>query len=210
MKMIRLSALLVFVLVGHSAFSQLQLGASGSYMKGNGDNQTNLWGGALHAKGFIGKNFALGVQLRSYPKTSGSVNIEGVDFTTSDLLTHAAATFDILLAKNTKAIQPFFGADAGLSFSNRLTTITNSSSQNVANENKQTFFLLSPKAGFNIGLGKTFGLFGQVQYNYTFGEGDPINIGPIPNPIQSKPVDKFWSYDAGIYVRLVGAGARKS
>ncbi len=210
MKITRIAGLAVAIFLGQACFAQLQFGASGSYMKGTGDNQTNIWGGSLHARGFLGKNFAMGILLRSYPKTSGSENIEGVDITTSDLLTHAAATFDILLAKNTSTIQPFIGTDAGLSFSNRLTTISSNSMQNVANENKQTFFLLSPKAGVNIGLGKTFGLFGQVQYNYTFGEGDPMDIGPIPNPIQSKPVDRFWSYDAGIYVRLVGAGARRS
>lgn len=205
-RLIILPALLLCSVWG---FSQLQFGASGSYLKGTGENTANKWGGGLHARGFIGKHFALGIGLRSYPKSSSSIQEGDLNITSSDLLTHAAATFDILLAKNTSAIQPYIGTDAGLSFSNRITTINSNASQTVTNDNRQTFFLLSPKAGLNIGLGRTFGIFGQVQYNYTFGEGNPINPGPIPNPIETRPVDKFWSYDAGIYVRLVGAAASR-
>jgi hypothetical protein len=193
-------------LLSLSAFSQVQFGAFGSYSKGTGDNEADLWGGGAHLRFFMGKNIALGGAFKTYPKTSSEYMDGTTKYTSSDLLSSLTGTFDLLLAKNTSSFQPFIGADAGFSFSNQITTVSNNGSQSVNNENKQTFFMISPKAGLNIGLGKTFGLFGQAQYNMTFGSGDPenLNIGGIT--ITSTPVDKYFSFDAGIYVRLVGAG----
>ncbi|MES2647578.1 MAG: hypothetical protein V4717_11920 [Bacteroidota bacterium] len=186
-----------------SASAQLQVSASGSYLKGVGDNDAGLWGGGLGLKGFLGENLALGARLSSYPKkTSSKTTRDGSNYTESDLITNAVATVDLLLGKKTTAIQPYIGADIGANFNNHTITYTNAGAQFIKNENKKTYFLLAPKAGVNIGIGQAFGIFGQAQYNVTFGDGRTISINDVPNPFTSEAVSKFFTFDAGIYFRL--------
>jgi hypothetical protein len=184
------------------SFSQFQLGAHGSYLKGYGDNDSRLWGGGLHGKFYLGGNLAIGAGFRTFPKTE-KVTTGATTVTTADNLSQAYGSFDLLLSKKKSLIQPFIGADAGLSFTTRSVIVGTGQSARV--DNKSTFFCLAPKAGLNIGLTPALGLFGTASYGLTFGSGDPANPGPIPNPIEIKPVDKFFVLDAGIYIRLVGA-----
>ena len=190
-----------------AADAQIQFGASGSYLKGTGDNKASLWGGGLHGKFYLGDHIALGVGVRSYPKNTSSVQAGNTTYTSADLLTNAAASFDLLLGSKKGGIQPYIGADAGVSFSNQTITYTNNNTQIIENKNKKAYVLVAPKVGLNIGLGQTFGIFGQAQYNATFGSGDPDDITINSVTIKSKPVTSYFTFDAGIYVRLKGAGS---
>jgi hypothetical protein len=187
----------------------LQLSASGSYLQGVGDNDAGLWGGGLGIKGFLGQNLALGARLSSYPeKTSAKVTGDGSDYTESDLITNAVATIDLILGKKASALQPYIGTDLGASFNNHTVTYTNAGAQFIENKNEKTYFLLSPKAGVNFGIGQAFGIFGQAQYNVTFGNGKTISIDDVPNPFTSEAVSKFFTFDAGIYFRLSPASKK--
>jgi hypothetical protein len=182
-----------------------QLNASASYVKGTGGNTASLWGGGIAGQGFIGQSFALGATLHMYPKTNSSHEVNGVKYSSTDFLTNAAASFDVLLSKKTEMVQPYIGIDAGVSFNNRTVTYTNAGSQSLSAKNDKTFFLLGPKAGVNIGLGQAFGVFGQAQYNFTFGNGKEISIDDVPVPFKTKSVTEFLAVDAGIYFRLMPA-----
>lgn len=182
-----------------------QFSASGSYLKGVGDNKTELWGGGLAAKGFIGPNFALGIAAHTYPKRTTSGRVNGYDFQNSNNLTNLAATVDYYLSKRTSPVQPYLGVDLGANFNNHTISYTNSNTQVIENSNKKTFFLLAPKIGLNIGLGQAFGVFGQVQYNLTYGNGKTIAINDVPNPFDDAAVSKFVTVDAGVYFRLMPA-----
>lgn len=202
MKKMMLSLLLAGV--STLGFSQFQLGAHGSYLKGTGDNKSQLWGGGLHGKFYLGGNLALGAGFRTFPKTE-KVTTGSTTVTTADNLSQLYGSFDLLLSKKKSFIQPFIGADAGLSFTTRSVLVSSGQTSTGSVENKNTYFYLAPKAGLNIGLSPAIGLFGTASYGLTFGSGDPANPGPIPNPVETKPVDKFFVFDAGIYIRLVGA-----
>ncbi len=202
-KFLVITAIGLFAAVTASA-QVAQFSASGSYLKGTGDNDASLWGGGLAGKGFIGQSIALGARVNAYPKKTFSAKIDNFDYKTTDLVTNAAATFDLLLGNKTSMVQPYLGADAGVSFNNQIVAFTNSNSQYVENENKQTYFLLAPKVGINIGLGQAFGIFGQAQYNLTFGDGETVSFEDLPN-FKSEPVSKYFTIDAGVYFRLMPA-----
>src|SRR4051812_32900658 len=73
-----------------------QFSASGSYLKGTGDNDASLWGGGISGKGFIGQNIALGATLHSYPKKTYSQTMPNeFKYTEADLMTNLAATVDV-------------------------------------------------------------------------------------------------------------------
>ncbi len=199
----KVSILLLTTLLSYGAFSQFQLGANGAYLKGTGDNDRSLWGGGLTGKFFIGDNIALGAGFRVFPKVEKSTEpISGSTVTTSDNLSQVFGSLDIFLSAKTKAVQPYIGVDAGISNTNRTILIGGSGSGAGSFENKETFFYLAPKVGINIGLGQAVGIFGQASYGLTFGNGEDLDT--FPN-YDSKPVDKFFVFDAGLYVRLTGA-----
>lgn len=193
----------VFLLSTH-ANAQIQIGAQGSYLKGTGDNNSTLWGGGAHAKFYLGQRLAFGGVIRVYPKTTSSENVGGTTYTSGDYITNVSGSVDILLAKKEELIQPFIGIDAGASINNHTVTYSNNNQQVAINNNK-TFFLLSPKAGVNIGLLPSFGVFGQAQYNATFGDGENLNSSTFPSSFNTKPVDKYFTFDVGLYFRLTGA-----
>ena len=200
-----LTAIALFMV--NQANAQLQVGAQGSYLKGTGDNKASLWGGGVHAKVYVGPFLAFGGVVRSYPKHTSKQTIGNTTVTTGDFLTNISGSADIILGSKKSLIQPFIGADAGVSISNQTVTTTNASQQNVENKNGQTFFLLSPKAGINLGLLPAFGVFATAQYNLTFGNGNQkdVSVNNAPNPFKSTPVDKYFTFDIGVYFRLVGA-----
>ncbi|MEJ0103652.1 MAG: hypothetical protein WDO19_14345 [Bacteroidota bacterium] len=72
-----------------------------------------------------------------------------------------------MLTPRTSVVQPYLGADAGLSFNNQTVTYSSNTTQSAENKNNKTFFLLAPKAGVIIGLGQAFGIFAQAKYNFT-------------------------------------------
>lgn len=210
-KLFATSFIAAALLAGFHSNAQVQIGAQGSYLKGTGDNKASLWGGGVHAKFYLGNFIALGGVIRSYPKQTNKVSFGNQTVTTSDLVTNVSGSADILLGKKDDLIQPFIGADAGVSFNNQIVTTSNNSQQNVDNKNSQAFFLLSPKAGINLGLLPSFGAFATAQYNLAFGNGNQkdVSINNAPNPFKSKPVDKYFTFDIGIYFRLVGAKSSK-
>lgn len=189
-----------------AANAQFQLGANASYLKGTGDNNASLWGGGVNAKFFIGNRVALGGGFRTFPKTKDATLINGTTQTsTTDALSQIYGSLDFQIAKKQSALQPYIGVDAGASISSRTIKITNGSTTVIDQKNQSTFFYLAPKAGLNIAISPAFGLYGQALYGLTFGDGESINIGQVPNPIETKPVDKFFIFDFGIYLRIAGA-----
>lgn len=189
-----------------TASAQVQIGGNASYLKGTGDNDANLWGGGIHAKFFIGNRLALGGGFRTFPTTKEDVSQNGSSkVRTTDALSQIYSSLDFLTSKKQSAIQPFVGVDAGVSISNRTILITSGSNTVIDQKNKSTFFYLAPKAGLNIAVSPAFGLFGQASYGLTFGDGETVNIGQLPNPVETKPVDKFFIFDVGVYLRLTGA-----
>ena len=199
----KVSILMLATLLSYGAFSQFQIGASGSYLKGTGDNNRSLWGGGLTGKFFLGNNIALGAGFRVLPKIEKSSTgaVGGSTVTTSDNLSQVFGSLDIFLNSKKKAVQPYFGVDAGISNSNRTILVSGTGSGLGSFENNETFFYLAPKLGVNIGLSPAVGIFGQASYGLTFGNGEDLNNLP---QYDSKPVDKFFVFDAGLYVRLSG------
>ena len=66
-KFLVIASLGLFAVVSGSA-QVAQFSASGSYLKGTGDNDASLWGGGIAGKGFIGQYLALGATVHTYPK----------------------------------------------------------------------------------------------------------------------------------------------
>ena len=210
-KFFAIPLLAIALFASMQAAAQIQIGAQGSYLKGTGDNKASLWGGGVHAKFYLGNFIALGGVVRTYPKQTNKVSFGNQTVTTNDLVTNVSGSADILLGKKDDLVQPFSGADGGVSVNNQMVTTTNSSQQNIDNNNSKAFFLLSPKAGINLGLLPSFGAFATAQYNLAFGNGNQkdVSINNAPNPFKSTPVDKYFTFDIGIYFRLVGAKSSK-
>ena len=210
-KFFAIPLLAIALFASMQAAAQIQIGAQGSYLKGTGDNKASLWGGGVHAKFYLGNFIALGGVVRTYPKQTNKVSFGNQTVTTNDLVTNVSGSADILLGKKDDLVQPFSGADGGVSVNNQMVTTRNASRQNIDNNNSKAFFLLSPKAGINLGLLPSFGAFATAQYNLAFGNGNQkdVSINNAPNPFKSTPVDKYFTFDIGIYFRLVGAKSSK-
>lgn len=204
MKKFSVLPVLAVALLATNVGAQVQIGAQGSYLKGTGNNTSSLYGGGVHAKFYLGQHLGFGGAVRAYPKNTKSQTINGTTYTSGDYLTNVSGSLDILLGKKDDLVQPFIGTDAGVSFNNHTVTVSNGSNQTAFNNN-QSFFLLSPKVGLNLGLLPSFGVFGQAMYNLTFGDGKNLNSTTLPNSLNTKPVDKYFTFDVGIYFRLQGA-----
>ena len=193
--------------ISSAANSQAQINLGGSYLKGTSDNDAALWGGGVGLKFFLGDKFAVGGNVGFYPKKTGSVSNDIYDITYSNNLTTIAGSIEYLFTDKKSVIQPYLGADAGVSLSTINYTYSDGNSSEIRNKNNGSYFLVGPKLGVNIGLGQAFGIFGQAKYNLTFGDGGSksINWGNAGAAISEKPVDKFFTFDAGIYIRLAGA-----
>jgi len=50
------------------------------------------------------------------------------------------------------------------------------------------------------------GIFGQAGYNFLFGSGDKDNITVpgVNSDLDTKPVDKFWTFDVGLFFKIGG------
>jgi outer membrane protein W len=199
----------LFLFIAGSATAQLILGGQASLLNNEGNNQ---WGGGVQVKGLIGDRLAIGGIIRSYPKNlqseTGTIGGESVTITSGNAITPVAGMIEYYFGKKAD-FNPYIGTDAGLYF-NRNFTIVNSDEVDVVNQDtKKTYFGIAPKAGFMIKTGGLFAIFAQAQYNFLFGSGDPEEI-TVPGfggaSIETKPADKFWTFDAGILLRLKPAG----
>lgn len=182
-----------------------QISFAGSYLKGTENNKAGLWGGGITLKGFLGNNAALGASVSSYPKKTSSATVGNFKYNYADIVTNASASLDLLLSPKTAAVQPYIGTDAGISFNSQTVSYTNSNNAFIENKNKASYFLLAPKIGMNIGLSKAFGIFGQAQYNFNFGDGNSVSYNEAPVQFNSEPVTKYLTFDAGIYFRFMPA-----
>jgi len=204
-----IASLVLFLLIAGTASAQLIIGGQASLLDHDGNNQ---WGGGLQIKGLISDRLAIGGIIRSYPKKlftkSGTVEGEAVTVTSGNSITPVAGLLEYYFGKK-NAFNPYIGTDAGLYFNQNFTIVHSDNSDLINNETKKTYFGIAPKAGFMLKTGDLFAIFAQAQYNFLFGSGDPDNI-TVPGfggaSIETKPADKFWTFDAGLLIRLKAAG----
>lgn len=189
-----------------AAFSQVKIGVHGSRLEGTGSSQ---WGFGGNLKFLFADKFAVGVAVRGYPKNlkSEELNSGGNNYKVlrGNTIVPVTASLDYYFGK--APVRPYIGADIGGYFTQHIISVTqdNGSSSYYNTSDKKTFFGAAPRAGLNIELGPV-GIFGQAGYNFLFGSGDKkdITVPGITNPIDTKPVDKFWTFDVGLFVKFGG------
>ena len=204
-----ISFVVLFLFVAASASAQLILGGQASLLNHDGNNQ---WGGGVQIKGLIGDRLAIGGIIRSYPKNlqseTSSISGENVTITSGNAITPVAGMIEYYFGKKS-AVNPYLGTDAGVYFNHNYTVVNSDNVDVVNQDTKKAYFGIAPKAGLMIKTGGLFAIFAQAQYNFLFGSGDPENI-TVPGfggaSIETKPADKFWTFDAGILLRLKPAG----
>ncbi len=195
-----LGAALIFA--GSTVNAQFQLSANGSYLKGTGDNTSHLWGGGISAKYLLGHAVSLGVGFNSFPKNTYSETINGTNFSSANTNTQVFGNIDFMLGGSTSVFQPYIGANVGASINSHSYAYSTNTTFSSYTSNDKTFFYVAPLVGFNVGLAKSFGIFAQGSYGLTFGDSNNSNSTVTIPSSTSKPVDKFFQVDAGVYVRL--------
>lgn len=185
-----------------TASAQFQLSANGSYLKGTGDNTSHLWGGGLSAKYLVGHTVSVGVGFNTFPKNTSSESIGGTTYSSANTNTQVFGNLDIMLGGSTSIFQPYIGANVGASINSHSYAQTTSTSALTYTSNDKTFFYLAPLVGFNVGFAKNFGVFAQGSYGLTFGDSNNSNASVTIPSSTSKPIDKVFQVDAGVYVRL--------
>lgn len=201
----------VAVVVGLTVFtsysySQVQIGLHGSRLEGTGSSQ---WGFGGNIKFLVADKFAIGVAARGYPKNmeSETFNYGGNNYKMlhGNSIVPVTASLDYYFGK--APVRPYLGLDAGAYFRQHIVSITqnNGSSSYYNTSDKKTFFGAAPRAGLNIELGP-IGIFGQAGYNFLFGSGskDDITVPGITTGIDTKPTDKFWTFDVGLFFKIGG------
>lgn len=187
-------------------FSQVQIGLHGSRLEGT--NASN-WGFGGNVKVLFADHFAVGVAVRGYPKNmkTDELNIGGTSYKISRGNTIVPVTGSLDYYFGESFVRPYIGADVGAYFTQNAVTMSSSSgntgSYNISD--KKTYFGAAPRVGINVGTGPV-GVFGQAGYNFLFGSGDNKNvtIPGINSSIDSKPTDKFWTFDVGVYLKFGG------
>ncbi len=182
--------------------AQFQLNANGSYLKGTGDNKSHLWGGGITAKYLLGDVVSVGAGFNTFPKNTSSENISGTNFNTSNTTTQVFGNLDFMLGGKTSMIQPYIGANVGASINSHSYSSTNGTTTSITTSNYKTFFYLAPLVGFNVAFAKNFGLFAQGSYGLTFGDDNNSNSSVTFPSSTTKPIDKSFQVDAGLYVRF--------
>ncbi len=201
---VSLTALLL--LFSSISFSQVQIGVHGSRLEGTASSQ---WGFGGHAKFLIADKMALGLSLRGYPKDmkTESVTIDGTNYKVARGNTIVPVTGSLDYYFGETMLRPYIGADLGAYFTQHVFAIRedNGGSSFYNTTNKKTYFGATPRLGLNIELG-AIGLFGQAGYNFMFGSGDPdeITVPGITTRIDTKPADKFWTFDIGVFLKVGG------
>jgi len=120
-------------------------------------------------------------------------------------MTPITASLDYYFGK--MPIRPYVGVDAGAYIRKQVIAISNTDNSNstVNAMDRGTFFGAAPRAGLNMEFGPV-GIFGQAGYNFLFGSGDKHNI-TVPgynSDLDTKPVDKFWTFDVGLFFKIGG------
>ncbi|MFT3946204.1 MAG: OmpW family outer membrane protein [Agriterribacter sp.] len=200
------AALTTFSLFSLSAQSQVQIGVNGGRLEGTGSSQ---WGFGAHVKYLIADKFAIGVAARGYPKNvkTSDVSFGGNNYKMAqgNTLVPVTASLDYYFGK--APVRPYIGADAGAYFRQYVLTITqnNGNSSYYNTSDKKTFFGAAPRAGLNVELGPV-GIFGQAGYNFLFGSGDKnkITVPGVNSDLDTKPADKFWTFDVGVFFKIGG------
>lgn len=195
-------------LLTSTAKSQVQIGVNGGRLEGTGSSQ---WGFGAHLKYLIADKFAIGVAARGYPKNvrTEDINVGGTNYKMAqgNTLVPVTASLDYYFGK--APVRPYLGLDAGAYFRQHVITVSQNSGSTTSTgttiSDKKTFFGAAPRAGLNIELGPV-GIFGQAGYNFLFGSGDKDNI-TVPGAnasIETKPTDKFWTFDVGVFFKIGG------
>lgn len=188
------------------SYSQVQIGLHGSRLEGTGSSQ---WGFGGNVKFLVADKFAIGVAARGYPKNmkSETFNYGGNNYKMlhGNSIVPVTASLDYYFGK--APVRPYLGVDAGAYFRQHIVSITqnNGSSSYYNTSDKKTFFGAAPRAGLNIELGPV-GIFGQAGYNFLFGSGskDDITVPGITTGVDTKPTDKFWTFDVGLFFKIGG------
>lgn len=188
-----------------AAKAQFILGAGASYLTGE---NAKIWGGGVQAKFMLADRIAIGATVKAFPKNYQEVNIgSGTVHRYGNAVVPVTGMFEYYFGKDND-VQPYLGADAGLCFNKVFSQFTTGNTVIANQETQKTYFGAAPKAGLMIKTGGLFALFAQAQYTFLFGSGDNNNI-TVPgfgSSIESKPADKFATFDAGILIRLKAAG----
>ncbi len=188
------------------SYSQVQIGLHGSRLEGTGSSQ---WGFGGNVKFLVADKFAIGIAARGYPKNMKSETFDyggnNYKMLHGNSIVPVTASLDYYFGK--APVRPYLGVDAGAYFRQHIVSITqnNGSSSYYNTSDKKTFFGAAPRAGLNIELGPV-GIFGQAGYNFLFGSGskDDITVPGITTGIDTKPTDKFWTFDVGLFFKIGG------
>jgi hypothetical protein len=188
------------------SYSQVQIGLHGSRLEGTNSSQ---WGFGGNIKFLVADKFAIGVAARGYPKNMKSENFDyggnNYKMLHGNSIVPVTASLDYYFGK--APVRPYLGVDAGAYFRQHVVSITqnNGSSSYYNTSDKKTFFGAAPRAGLNIELGPV-GIFGQAGYNFLFGSGskDDITVPGITTGLDTKPIDKFWTFDVGLFFKIGG------
>lgn len=198
------AALLLFTAT--KSFSQVQIGLHGSRLEGTGASQ---WGFGGNAKILFGDKFAVGAAVRAYPKDmkTEQLTIGGNTYRVATGNTIVPVTGSLDYYFGSTGIRPYIGADVGAYFTQNVFSMTqnNGGSGSYDTRNKKTYFGAAPRVGLNVGFGP-IGIFGQAGYNFLFGSGDKneITIPGYNDRFDTKPTDKFWTFDVGLYFKIGG------
>lgn len=195
-------------LLAFSSKAQFQMGTQASYLKGHGknDNPSSLTGVTVFVRYALTDRFVVGSVAHVYSPRKSHYSDGTVSYTAIDDVTNVSSSFDILLASKNSFIQPYIGADAGVSLSNHQVEYTNDMKQATKNMIRQTYILFSPKVGLNMAIAGSFGMFTQLQYNYSPGNGGrtKINVanGKESYELTTEPISKYFNFDGGLYYEL--------
>lgn len=199
---------IVFAFMASDSYSQVQIGLHGSRLQGT---NTSQWGFGGNVKFLIADKFAIGVAARAYPNKdmkADNFSSGGVDYkmVRGNTIVPVTASLDYYFGK--APVRPYLGVDAGAYFRKQVVAISKAdgSSSSYSTSDKGTFFGAAPRAGLNIELGPV-GIFGQAGYNFLFGSGskDNLTVPGLNSDIDTKPVDKFWTFDVGIFFKIGGS-----
>ena len=204
-----ITILVLCLLLAGQASAQLIFGGQASILNNDGNSQ---FGGGVQIKALIKDRLAIGGIIRTYPKNlkseTGTIGGESVRITTGNSVTPVAGLIEYYFGKKS-AVNPYIGTDVGLFFNRNFTVINSNNTDVVNQDSKKTYFGIAPKGGLMLKTGGLVALFAQAQYHFLFGSGDPDNI-TVPGfngaSFETRPADKFWTFDAGILLRLKAAG----
>ncbi len=207
MKKILLNAL-VLTAFCMQAHAQLEMGTQVSYLTGHGknDNHSSLMGAMIYGRFNITDNMAIGSAIHKYKPTRNKYTSGNTAYYATDDVTNIAATYELTLGDKLSAVQPYMGVDMGISTSHHNVVYTNNLSQTFKRNIKETYAMFSPKIGMLVSLGGSFGLYSQVQYNFSPGNGGTRQLefkgGKGNTIITTEPISKYFNIDTGIYLQI--------